>query len=119
MCVCVCVGSFTDDTLDQALKERVVLTNPGNGPASFSWDVTEDEGRLFSISPRRGVVKAGDSFTCEVQFKAPSHGGLVSAHFCLKVEDGHDQLSADIHNCTCVCVCASVDDLSDVHVGSS
>ncbi|CAE7358857.1 CFAP47 [Symbiodinium natans] len=84
---------FGEDSLDKTLTEKLVLDNPGNAPAKFSW---QGANASFSVSPVSGVIPRGGSQGIEVTFTPPNSGQLMEGFLTLKVEDGND------HSLRCV-----------------
>eukprot|EP00437_Effrenium_voratum_P048369 CAMPEP_0181539342 /NCGR_PEP_ID=MMETSP1110-20121109/76325_1 /TAXON_ID=174948 /ORGANISM="Symbiodinium sp., Strain CCMP421" /LENGTH=362 /DNA_ID=CAMNT_0023670957 /DNA_START=20 /DNA_END=1105 /DNA_ORIENTATION=+ len=60
---------FGEDSLDKTLTEKLVLDNPGNAPAKFSW---QGANASFSVSPVSGVIPRGGSQGIEVTFTPPN-----------------------------------------------
>ncbi|CAJ1445026.1 unnamed protein product [Effrenium voratum] len=84
---------FGEDSLEKTLTEKLVLDNPGNAPAKFSW---QGANQSFSVSPVSGVIPRGGSQGVEVTFTPPNSGQLMEGFLTLKVEDGND------HSLRCV-----------------
>eukprot|EP00931_Biecheleriopsis_adriatica_P036216 TRINITY_DN2086_c0_g1_i7.p1 TRINITY_DN2086_c0_g1~~TRINITY_DN2086_c0_g1_i7.p1 ORF type:complete len:2928 (-),score=554.29 TRINITY_DN2086_c0_g1_i7:9-8792(-) len=79
---------FGEDSLERTLTEQLMLANPGNAPARFSWQGANPS---FAISPMQGVIRAGASCAVEVVFTPPNSGASMEGFLTLKVEDGNDQ----------------------------
>lgn len=79
---------FPEESLERTLTESVVLKNPGNAPARFMWEGTNTS---FSVVPGNGVIRQGQSCTCEVTFTPPTGGQTLENFLALKTEDGEDQ----------------------------
>ena len=56
--------SFSEDSMEDNVTERVVLTNKGNSEAKYEWNASDN----FSVEPVRGVLEPYSSFTCLVLF---------------------------------------------------
>eukprot|EP00434_Breviolum_minutum_P004284 symbB.v1.2.003778.t1/scaffold207.1/size268535/25 len=84
---------FGEDSLEKTLSEKLVLDNPGNAPAKFSW---QGANQSFSVSPMSGVIPRGGSQGVEVTFSPPNSGQVMEGFLTLKVEDGND------HSLRCV-----------------
>lgn len=84
---------FGEDSLEKTLSEKLMLDNPGNAPAKFSW---QGSNQSFSVSPMSGVIPRGGSQGVEVIFSPPNSGQVMEGFLTLKVEDGND------HSLRCV-----------------
>ena len=56
--------SFSEDSMEDNITERVMLTNKGNSEARYEWTASEN----FSVEPIRGALEPYSSFTCLVLF---------------------------------------------------
>jgi len=45
---------FTDDNVEMTTKEVIKLTNNGNAPGKFKWQMNNSKN--FTITPEEGVV---------------------------------------------------------------
>eukprot|EP00929_Paragymnodinium_shiwhaense_P088700 TRINITY_DN49010_c0_g1_i1.p1 TRINITY_DN49010_c0_g1~~TRINITY_DN49010_c0_g1_i1.p1 ORF type:complete len:2929 (-),score=783.00 TRINITY_DN49010_c0_g1_i1:108-8894(-) len=79
---------FPDENLDRTITESLVLRNPGNAPARFSW---QGMNASFSVAPTNGIIRPGASCSIEVTFTPPNSGALMEGFLTLKTEDGDDQ----------------------------
>lgn len=84
---------FSEDSLEKTLSEKLMLDNPGNAPAKFSW---QGANQSFAVSPVSGVIPRGGSQGVEVIFTPPNSGQTMEGYLTLKVEDGND------HSLRCV-----------------
>lgn len=80
---------FGEDSLERQLTETLMLSNPGNAPARFSWHGATSS---FSVSPSGGVIRAGGSAPAEVTFVPPAGGTAVEGLLTLRTEDGEEQV---------------------------
>mmetsp|Transcript_76352 Transcript_76352/g.221693 ORF Transcript_76352/g.221693 Transcript_76352/m.221693 type:complete len:2886 (+) Transcript_76352:129-8786(+) len=80
---------FQEDNLEREIRESLVLSNPGNAPARFSWIGANAS---FSVNPQKHIIRPGESLTTEVVFTPPASGQLVEGFLTLKTDDGEDQM---------------------------
>ena len=64
---------FGDDnvSLEKFMTDQFPLTNPGNAPAKFSWQLPNQQ--AFTVSPREGVVKPGQTMFVEFTYQPPAN----------------------------------------------
>lgn len=60
---------FTDDNVEMTTKEIIKLTNNGNAPGKFKWNITS---KIFSITPDEGTVLSQKTIDCVVVYKPSS-----------------------------------------------
>ncbi len=79
--------SFNDDSMDMFVTQTLNLTNYGNAPAQFNWNVP---GQLFTPKPLSGEVDAGSTQKIEITFN-PNGPRAEEDKLFLKITDGETQ----------------------------
>lgn len=107
--------TFDDDSMEMCARQTLMLTNYGNAPASFTWQVP---GTQFQPSPMADVVPAGSTNKVEITFN-PSGPKTDEETLFLRIQDGQTQelrCSGIVNESKCVFMEKQLD-FGNVHVG--